>query len=290
MKSDSEKAQETSRISIAVNLSLAVVKGVAGYVGNSHALIADAVESTADVFSSILVLVGIKYASLPPDENHPYGHGKAEPLVSFVIVGLLILVALGIAYQAVINISSPQQIPETYTLWVLVGVIVIKETIFRFVKKRSDEIRSTALLADAWHHRADAMTSLIAFVGIGIAVYMGPGYEAADDWAALFASVLIVFNAAIIFRPAMQELMDEHLYDDRILEIRRIAKEVSGVLGTEKCFMRKTGMRFHVDLHLIVDGDISVREGHDIAHELKRAIRKEMPEIIDVLIHVEPQD
>ncbi len=287
---DSEKAQETSRISIAVNLCLAIIKGVVGYVGNSHALIADAVESTADVFSSILVLIGIKYASLPPDENHPYGHGKAEPLVSFAIVGFLILVAAGIAYQAVINISSPQQIPETYTLWVLVGVIAIKESVFRFVRKRSDETGSTALLADAWHHRADAMTSLIAFVGIAIAVFMGEGYEAADDWAALFASVLIVFNAAIIFRPAMQELMDEHLYDDRILEIRRIAKEVDGVIGTEKCFIRKTGMRFHVDLHLIVDGNISVREGHDIAHELKRAIRKEMPEIIDVLIHVEPQD
>ncbi len=287
---DSEKAQETSRISIVVNLCLAIIKGVVGYLGNSHALIADAVESTADVFSSIIVLFGIKYASLPPDENHPYGHGKAEPLISFAIVIFLILVAAGIAYQAVLNISSPQEIPEVYTLWVLVAVIIIKESIFRFVKKRSDEIGSTALLADAWHHRADAMTSLIAFVGISVAIYMGEGFEAADDWAALFASVLIVFNAAIIFRPAMQELMDEHLYDDRIIEIREIAKRVDGVMGTEKCFMRKTGMRYHVDLHLIVDGNISVRAGHDIAHELKRAIRKKMPEVLDVLIHVEPQD
>ncbi len=284
----SQKAEETTRISIVVNLCLALIKGTAGFAGNSHALIADAAESLTDVLSSIFVLFGIKYAALPPDENHPYGHGKAEPLIAFVIGGFLILVALGIGYQAVVNIGRPQELPETYTLWILVGVICVKEILFRFVSKRSKELESSALFADAWHHRADAITSIIAFVGISIAIYMGKGFEAADDWAALFASILIVFNAIIIFKPAMRELMDEHLYEEKIAQIRILAQEVDGVIDTEKCFMRKVGTRFHVDLHLVVDGDISVRAGHDIAHALKRHIQTTMPEVLDVLIHVEP--
>lgn len=285
-----KEAIKTSYISIIGNGVLAVVKFLAGFFGNSYALIADAIESTTDVFSSFLVLLGLRYASKPADENHPYGHGRVEPLITFAIVGFLIVSATVIAYESIENIRTPHEIPEPYTLIILAAIIIIKETFYRFVSKKSDETKSSSLKADAWHHRSDAITSLTAFIGITIALIMGDGYESADDWAALLASGFILFNAYLILRPALGEIMDEHMYDDLIEDIRKSAKNVEGVLDTEKCFVRKTGMTFHVDLHINVDAQISVKEGHDIAHEVKDHLLKEIPEIADVLIHVEPLD
>ncbi|WBL23712.1 cation diffusion facilitator family transporter [Zunongwangia sp. HRR-M8] len=287
----SEKVKEaikTSYLSIAGNGVLAVVKFLAGFFGNSYALIADAIESTADVFSSFLVLLGLRYAARPADENHPYGHGRVEPLVTFGVVGFLIVSATVIAYESIENIRTPHEIPEPYTLIILAIIIIIKETFYRIVSKKSDETKSTSLKADAWHHRSDAITSLTAFIGITVALIMGDGYESADDWAALLASGFILFNAYLILRPALGEIMDEHMYDDLIEDIRKSAESVNGVLDTEKCFVRKTGMTFHVDLHINVDAQISVKEGHDIAHEVKDTLVTELPEIADVLIHVEP--
>ena len=285
-----KEAIKTSYISIIGNGVLAVVKFLAGFFGNSYALIADAIESTTDVFSSFLVLLGLRYASKPADENHPYGHGRVEPLITFAIVGFLIVSATVIAYESIENIRTPHEIPEPYTLIILAAIIIIKETFYRFVSKKSDETKSSSLKADAWHHRSDAITSLTAFIGITIALIMGDGYESADDWAALLASGFILFNAYLILRPALGEIMDEHMYDDLIEDIRKSAKNVEGVLDTEKCFVRKTGMTFHVDLHINVDAKISVKEGHDIAHEVKDHLLKEIPELADVLIHVEPLD
>ncbi len=283
-----EKAIRTTYLSIFGNLTLAVAKGITGVFGNSYALIADAIESTTDVFSSILVLFGLKYATKPADENHPYGHGKAEPLLTFVVVGFLVVSATVIAYESVQHILTPHKVPEKFTLVVLGIIVVLKEIFYRFVSKKGKETKSGALQADAWHHRSDAITSLMAFIGISIAIYMGKGYETADDWAALLGSGFIMYNAFKIFRPALGEIMDEHMYDDFISDIRATSKKVEGVIGTEKCFVRKAGLTFHVDLHLIVKGDISVREGHDIAHRLKNVLQVEFPEISDVLIHVEP--
>jgi len=282
------KAINTAYFSIFGNLLLAIVKGVTGYFGNSYALIADAIESTTDVFSSILVLLGLKYATRPADKNHPYGHGKAEPLITFMVVGFLVVSATIIAYKGILNLQSPQVTPEGYTLIVLVAIIIIKECFYRFVIKRGEETKSTSLKADAWHHRSDAITSLIAFIGISIALLMGEGYEKADDWAALAASGFIMYNAYLIFRPALGEIMDEHLHDDMIKDIRGIALNVEGVVETEKCYVRKAGISYLVDLHMIVKGEISVRDGHTIAHKLKERLMYEMPEIADVLIHIEP--
>ncbi|MGW8122984.1 cation diffusion facilitator family transporter [Roseivirga echinicomitans] len=290
MEANRKEAISTAIFSVLANTVLAIVKGIAGVFGNSFALIADAIESTTDVFSSLLVLFGLKYSTRPADENHPYGHGKAEPLITFIVVGILVISASVIAYQSIQHILSPQEAPEKFTLIVLASIVIVKEIFYRFVSKKSDKTKSTALKADAWHHRSDAITSLMAFIGIAIAIYMGEGYEAADDWAALLASGFIMYNAFLIFRPALGEIMDEHVYDDLIVEIRKIAEAVQGVEGTEKCFVRKTGMSFHVDLHLTVKGDITVRKGHDIAHDAKNAIQNEMPEIADVLIHIEPEE
>lgn len=289
----SEKIKEairTSYLSIAGNGCLALAKFLAGFFGNSYALIADAIESTADVFSSFLVLVGLRYAAKPADDNHPYGHGRVEPLITFAVVGFLIVSATVIAYESIENIRTPHEVPEPYTLIVLAIIIAIKEFFYRFVSKKSEETNSSSLKADAWHHRSDAITSLTAFVGISIALVMGDGYESADDWAALVASGFILFNAYLILRPALGEIMDEHMYDDLIEDIRKSAYSVKGVLDTEKCFVRKTGMTFHVDLHINVAGDMSVKDGHDIAHKVKDKMLQDIPEIADVLIHVEPVD
>lgn len=289
MLTNAQKAIRTTWFSMGSNALLAVIKAVTGYFGNSYAMIADAIESATDFFSSMLVWMGLKYASRPADANHPYGHGKAEPLITFLVVGFLITSAVIIAYQSIKNIKTPHEGPEPFTLIVLGAIILWKEISFRLVIRRSRETKSTVLKADAWHHRSDALTSVAAFIGITIALVMGDGYEEADDWAALLASGFILYNCYLIFRPALGEIMDEHLYDDMIDHVRTLALQVEGITGTEKCQIRKMGMRFFIDLHIEVDGEISVRHGHDIAHTLKDKLREEIPEIADVLIHVEPR-
>ncbi len=290
MSSNKKQAIKTIYLSIFGNLGLAIIKGITGYFGNSYALIADAIESTSDIFSSILVLFGLKYATKPADDDHPYGHGRAEPLITFLIVGFLVISATVIIFQSIQHIITPHQSPESYTLVVLGIIILIKEIFYRVISKKSKETKSSALEADAWHHRSDAITSIAAFVGISIALIFGEGYETADDWAALVAAGFIYYNSYLIFRPALGEIMDEHLHDDLVVEIRQLAKKVDGVVDTEKCFIRKTGMTFWVDLHLIVDGNLTVKEGHEIAHNVKDTIRNELPEIAEVLMHVEPDD
>lgn len=285
-----QSAIKATYFSLIGNVCLAFVKGLAGILGNSYALIADAIESTTDIFSSFLVLFGLKYANKPADENHPYGHGRAEPLITFIVVGFLITSATIIAYESIQNITTPHDAPKSWTLILLAAIILWKEFSFRKVMKRAVETNSSSLKADAWHHRSDAITSIAAFIGISIAVLFGNGYESADDWAALFASGFILYNSYLIFRPALGEIMDEHLYDDLILEIREVSHKVKGVIDTEKCFIRKAGMKYHVDLHATVDANLTVKEGHDIAHLLKDTLRAKIPQLGHVLIHIEPNE
>lgn len=285
-----QTAIKTTYFSIVGNILLALIKGLAGFFGNSYALIADAIESTTDIFSSILVLLGFKYAERPADENHPYGHGKIEPIITFLIVAFLVISATVIAYESIDNIQTPHKTPKSWTLIVLGVIILCKEISYRIVIKKSKETNSTSLKADAWHHRSDAITSIMAFIGISIALIFGKGYETADDWAALLASGFILYNSYLILRPALGEIMDEQRYDELLEEIRKRSLEVPGVTGTEKCFIRKAGMKFHIDLHAMVDGTISVTKGHDIAHLLKDHLHQEIPNLGHILIHIEPDD
>ncbi len=285
-----QTAIKATYFSIIGNTSLALIKGLAGFFGNSYALVADAIESTTDIFASFLVLFGIKYSNRPADENHPYGHGRAEPLITFLVVGFLITSATIIAYESIQNIGTPHDLPKAWTLIVLGLIIGWKEYSFQTVMKKSIITNSSSLKADAWHHRSDAITSVAAFVGISIALILGKGYESADDWAALFASFFILYNSYLIFRPALGEIMDEHRYDDLVENIREESLKVEGIIGTEKCFIRKAGMKYHVDLHAIVDANISVKEGHDLAHKLKDALRSKIMELGHVLIHIEPNE
>lgn len=283
-------AIKTTYLSILSSALLALLKAFVGILGNSYAMIADAIESVTDIFASIIVLIGLKVSAKPADEGHPYGHGKAEALATFVVGAIMIVSATLIGSQSIENISTPHDLPKSFTLYVLGGIILFKEASFQYVIRKSKESGSTSLRADAWHHRSDAITSLAAFIGISIALVMGKGYETADDWAALLASVVIFYNSYQILKPAFGEIMDEHHYDDMIQLIRTKSKDVTGVIDTEKCHVRKAGMQYYVDLHVLVKASISVREGHDIAHRLKDHLMNALPEIADVLIHVEPKE
>jgi cation diffusion facilitator family transporter len=281
-------AIKASYFSILGNAALAIIKGLAGVFGHSYALIADAIESTTDIFASILVLLGLKYSTKPPDKSHPYGHGRAEPLITFLVVGFLITSATIIIYEGIVNLGRPRNLPEAWTLIVLGIIIIWKEISYQYVIKKSKETESSSLKADAWHHRSDAITSVTAFIGISMTLVLGEKFKNADIYAAFFAAVFILYNSYLIFRPALGEIMDENLHEDLIDEIRKIALTVDGILDTEKCYIRKSGMKYHVDLHAIVDGDKSVKEGHELAHKLKDKLESEIESIGNVLIHIEP--
>lgn len=284
-----KKALQTSIVSIFGNLFLAILKAIVGIFGNSFALIADAIESAGDVLASLLVYFGLRISTRPADKSHPFGHGKVEPLLTFVVVMFLIVAAFFIASQAVHNIQSPQKMPAPYTLIVLVGVILYKELFYQFVAKKSKETDSSSLKADAWHHRSDAITSVAAFIGIGLALLLGEGYENLDDWAALVASIIILINAYLIFRPALGELLDEQNHDALIDEIKVVAERVPDVIDTEKCFVRKFGMEYYVDIHIRVDAHKTVFEGHEIAHNVKNAVQAHFAQVNEVFTHIEPK-
>jgi len=273
---------------MAINIALAVVKIAAGILGNAYALIADGIESTLDIGGSAVIWGGLKFAARPPDETHPYGHGKAEPIAAAVVAVGVIAAALGLAIESVREIFTPHHVPAPWTLAVLIAVVVVKELLYRSVIRIGRDVESTAVQTDAWHHRSDALTSIMAFIGISIALIGGEGWEPADDWAALLACGLIAFNGYRLLSPALHEIMDTAPRGDLNEKIRAAAAHVPGVIEIEKSLVRKMGLHFYVDLHLRVDGDISVTQGHDIAHDVKTAIRATEPRIADVLVHVEP--
>ena len=282
------KGRRASAVSLSINGGLSLVKLVTGVAGNSYALIADAIESLGDVLSSIIVWSGFVIASKPPDENHPYGHGKAEPLAALAVSVMLISAAGLIAFQAAHGIRMEHESPAPYTLIVLLMVIVIKEATYRYESGVARAIESTAIAADAWHHRGDALTSLAAGIGITIALVGGKGYESADDWAALAACSIILFNGLRFARFSIHELMDTVPKTTAAVAIEEAAAGVQGAKRVEKVLVRKMGSRLYVDLHLEVDPAISVLQAHEIAHHVKNAIIKTRPEVADVLVHVEP--
>jgi cation diffusion facilitator family transporter len=273
---------------VAVNFVLAATKIVAGVLGHSYVLIADGVESSIDIFGSLVIWFGLKVAAEPPDEEHPYGHGKAEPLAAIVVSLSVIAAALGLAVQSVREIVTPHHPPAPFTLIVLIVVIAIKEVLFRKVAHAAEQLGSSAVKTDAWHHRSDAITSAGAFIGISIALIGGEGWASADDWAALFTCTLIGYNGWRLLHPALHEVMDTAPPAELLQSVRTTAGGVPGVADVEKCRIRKMGLEFYVDIHIGVHAEIPVREGHRIGHEVKDAIRAANPAIADVLVHIEP--
>lgn len=283
-----KRGLKTTFIGIIASLVLAAVKIFTGIIGNSYALIADGIESLTDIFTSSIVLTGLYIASKPADENHPYGHGKAEPFAGIAVSFGIFIAAMVIVVQSVYEIITPHHAPAPFTLIVLVIVIIIKEALFRFVIKVGTTVNSIAVKSDAWHHRSDAITSAAAFIGISIALIGGEGYESADDFAALFASVIIIFNAYKIFKPALFELLDTAPPVKTIQKVRDVAVKVENVMGIDKCYVRKMGFDYFVDIHVLVDANLPVFKGHEIAHKVKDELMKEYSNISDVLVHIEP--
>ena len=283
-----ERSLRATFIGLAVNVFLSAAKLVAGIVGHSHALVADACESLTDIFSSIIVWRGVVVAAAPADEDHPYGHGKAEPLAAAVVSAILLFVAGWIMIEALHNIGQPRPAPAVFTLLVLLAVIVVKEVLFRFVSREADSVENAAVRADAWHHRSDAITSVAAAIGISTALIGGQSYAWADDAAAIAAAGVIAWNGWRLLRSTLGDLMDTAPDREIKTEIQRLAGTIPGVAAVEKCFVRKMGYQLYVDMHVEVDPQMTVLHSHEIAHAVKDKIREIMPAVTDVLVHIEP--
>ena len=271
-----------------LNAGLAILKFAGGYFGHTYALIADGTESLLDILSSFLVWAGFRVASRPPDANHPYGHGKAEPLAALSVAVFIFGAAGWIGWHAVHEIITPHQGPHWATLPLLAGIVATKVWFSRRMHRAGEEAGSTALGAEALHHYSDAITSGAAFVGIAIAVMGGHGFEAADDWAALIACGVIAFNGIAMFKRALGDVMDSAVPEDMENAVRSIALAVPGVEALDKCRIRKSGLSHLVDIHVRVNGELTVTQGHDIAHAVKDALLGSVLRVSDVSVHVEP--
>lgn len=286
------KTRQIALAGLVVNLFLVGIKLAAGILGNSYALIADAIESLVDVAGSFVIWLGLKVSSKPPDEDHPYGHGKAESLAALGVSGLLFLAGIGIAVEAVREIVTPHHTPAWYTLVVLIAVVAIKEGLFRIARRAANRDGSTAMAADAMHHRTDALTSIFAFIGISIALFgkhvlHQTGWEPADDWAALAASTVVLYNAARLGSEPLRELLDTE-NPTLIAQATAIAAAVPGVVNVEKPRSRKSGTGYWLDMHIRVDDDMTVRQAHVLSHKVKDEVRAQLPFVRDVLVHIEP--
>jgi cation diffusion facilitator family transporter len=283
-----ERGVRSALVAMVVSALLGAVKVTAGVVGHSYALIADGVESLLDIAGALAVWGGLKISATDPNHRFPYGYGKAEALAGLLIACLLLVTSAALVVQSIREILAPHRSPEPFTLVVLVAVVGVKEVLSRKLLKTGGEIRSGAVESDAWHHRSDALTSLAAAVGIAIALGGGRGYEAADDWAALIACGLIAYNGWRLARGNLAVLLDAAPSDDTLHRIRQIAEAVDGVTAIEDCRARKSGLGWLVDIHVEVDGDLPVRDGHRLAHDVKEALLAANLNVLDALVHIEP--
>jgi cation diffusion facilitator family transporter len=283
-----ERGVRAALLAMVISAVLGAVKVIAGVAGHSYALIADGVESLLDIVSSLVVWGSLKISATDPSQRFPYGYGKIESLAGLAIAAGLIVVAGVLAVQSVHEIRNPHQSPAPFTLAVLVVVVAIKELLFRWLVQTGREIESRAIESDAWHHRSDALTSLAAFVGISVALWGGKGYEAADDWAALAACGVIAFNGYRLLRGALADVLDAAPKGETLQRIRDVAAAVAGVSGIDDCRARKSGLGWLVDIHVEVDGAMSVSKGHRIAHDVKEALLAANVGVLDALVHIEP--
>lgn len=286
---NSHKAANAPLVGVFINAALAAIKITGGVIGSSGALIADGIESCADIVSSLVVWGGMQISLKPADEDHPYGHGKAEPLAALFAAAGLIVAAVLIAVESIKQIITPHESPAWYTLIILVGVVVVKLLLSKFVSHHGESVESTALKTDAMHHLSDAITSGAAFIGISIALVGGAGY-AADDWAALAACLLITYNGVNLLRDGINELLDVAPPAEYEEKIRTVARRVDGVIDVEKCRIRKSALHRLIDIHVEVDGTIPVWRGHEIAHQVKDALIASEHGVADVLVHIEPHN
>ncbi|MGC1480641.1 MAG: cation diffusion facilitator family transporter [Chthoniobacterales bacterium] len=296
MKIELRHAESLVLLGVVANATLAVVKVSAGFWGHSDALIADGIESAVDIFGSMLIWSAIRFSGKPPDAEHPYGHGKLESLAAVAgavfVLGAGLTVALHAGHQIFLQFlghEGARAVPRPWTLLVLLGVIFSKEILYRVLKSHGQAIGSTAIQAEAWHHRSDALTSLAAFIGISIAIIGGSAWTSADDWAALFSCAVILLNGSRMFRTAVGEVIDEQVSPELVDQIETLARDVAGVSSVEKCRVRKSGLVLLADLHVRVPGSMSVHDGHAISHHVKDELLAADLRLTDVTVHLEPE-
>ena len=287
-RSETPQSERLAQLGLVINAGLAVIKLLAGLLGNSYALVADAVESSTDMVGSLVVWSGLRIASRNPDERYPFGYGRAEALAAGGVSALMLGAATGIAIEAIAEIRTPHSAPAWWTLLVLALVIVVKEILANRVMAVSKASGSVVVAADAWHHRADAISSGAAFVGITVALIGGPGWEPADDWAALVAAGVILVNGGLLMRTAIRDLMDRAPEPAILATVSDAALTTPGVLAIEKLKIRKTGTAFYVDIHVQADPALSLHDAHILSGMVKSAIRQRVPAAMGVLIHMEP--
>jgi cation diffusion facilitator family transporter len=275
-------------VSVATGCALAAVKIVVGWMAGSTSVVADGFESAGDVVASSIVLFGLVMASMPPDENHPYGHGRLE-MVTGLVVGLILAAAgVAISANALRHAIHPTGVPATYAIWPLVGSIAAKTALSTAKFRTGRRIGSAALVADAWNDAVDILSGAVALTAVGLTVWLPDTFLAADKYGGFAVGIIVIFTGLRVVRETSLQLMDTMPDPKLTNRIREVAKGVPGVEGVEKCFARKTGLQYHVDLHLEVDPAISVRESHDIATRVRMHLRERLDFIADVLVHVEP--
>lgn len=283
-----QSGRRIAAISVVVNALLAVLNLVVGARGGSLTVVASGIEFAADVVASLAVLFGFWYASRPPDSNHPYGHGRAETLAGLLIgLGLFVIGGLIVAH-AVRDMSALHTPPAAYTLWPLAIALAVKSGLMVSKMRISRRTGSQALLADAWNDSVDVLSSVAAIIALGLTVYDPLTFRAADHVGGMLVGVFVIVAGLGVVRSTSLDLIDTMPPDALLDDVRRAACAVEGVRGVEKLFGRRTGLQYHVDLHLEVDGWKSVDEGHVIATRVRERVRLEVVAISDVLVHVEP--
>lgn len=281
-------ARRASWLGLAVNLTLGIVKLVSGIVGQSFALVSDAVNSLGDSLSSVVVLIGLWFSERPADEEHPYGHTRAEAIAASSVATIVIGSAILVGWEAGHRFFAPHPIPPAWTLWIAAANVFVKELLYRYKMKVGRRTRSMSLIANAWDHRSDAACSLAVLIGLGIVRWAGPRYIWVDEVAALVVVVAILGSGLRLFLDSASELMDVQADDHLVSDVRHTAANVPGVRAVEKLWVRKTGLEYLVDIHIQVDADLTVRDGHRISHLVKDRLLAEFAEVRDALVHIEP--
>jgi cation diffusion facilitator family transporter len=279
--------RQVAVLSMIVGAALAVMKITVGLMANSAAVVSDGVESASDVLASGIVLFGLALAAKPADEEHPYGHGRFETISGLAVGVMLGMTGAVICFRAAWSIND-QHVPAAFAIWALVVSMIAKAALGATKFRIGRNIKSEALVADGWNDTVDILSASAALVAVALAVWRPQRFAAADHYGAFAVGLIVIFLGIRVVYNTTQQLVDRMPPRELLEDIRRVALSVPGALGIEKCLARKTGLRYHVDLHLEVDPEMTVRRSHEIAHEVRNRIIAELPWVADVLVHVEP--
>jgi len=287
---ENREIKKVTWFGLVVNLVLATLKFVVGYLGHSQAVVADAVHSVSDTATDIAVLLGVKYWSAPPDKDHPYGHWRIETIITGFIGLALAAVAVGIGYHAIASIKETHIARPTWIAIIGAGVsIIIKEILYHWNVRVGKRVRSSAVIANAWHHRSDALSSIPALIAVAVSV-INPAWAFIDHIGAIVVSLFILKVSWDIVYPSIMKLSDKGVSAKEKYEIKQLALSIPGVKDAHEIRTRSAGKGLFVDLHILVDGNLSVYDGHTIAEKVRDILLKSGPDILDTVVHVEPNE